>query len=204
MRIDRDEFLRLSVSLALFGGCEGAGQGPLVASPEVPIETAPAAPEAPEESPAPEGPSCPDAPASLAACRRVSPACEGLQDECLTLAEDLRPQVAEAWAECFARVRPSDCRGKALGACMREAIDATCVDPATVARCEETMQACKAAGTPPQYTLEQCTRIASAVVAGGPGEWETVDWERMGPSSAGEACTIEYVLPYQPFGWMWR
>jgi hypothetical protein len=42
------------------------------------------------------------------------------------------------------------------------------------------------------------------VKPGGPGDWEAVDEERMGPGPTQEACSLEYVLPYQPYGWMWR
>lgn len=202
MQIDRTEFMRLCAALALVG-CHG-GRDPGAAEAPVPavaIEPGDGRTE-PEPVELPAAPERCSNEGDTSACMRVSPACEGLPLECAQLAEDLRPPIAQAWAECFAEASPPKCRDRKLGACMRAGVENGCTLPGMLERCEQVMGECREAGIEPKYTLEQCGKIASAVTSD--SSWADVNWERMGPSSAAEACSIEYVLPYQPFGWMWR
>lgn len=66
------------------------------------------------------------------------------------------------------------------------------------------MSACRAAGRPPSYTLEQCAKVLSAVLPSAePDAWERVDRERLGPSDVDDGCSLRDVLPYQPWGISW-
>lgn len=203
MRIDKQRFLELAVLVAA-GGCDRAASQP---APVVPVQLPPVAPSASASAPPsasasalPPAPLCDNAKGSpRSVCDRVGPACEGLHEECVSLDEDLRPRVAEAFAECFAQQKASRCRDRALGACMRKAIEGACVEPGTTERCRGIMAKCEAAGRRPKYTLEQCERVLSATLPQGPGKWQEVDEERLGPSMA-EGCSLTYALPYQPWG----
>lgn len=209
MRIDRSRFLELAVLLAA-GGCERSNQPTTVVPVVLPSASAPTPPpSASAATSATPTPPAADArcsnengdPAPI--CRRIGPACEGMRDECDSIHEDLKPRVAEAFARCFAEVRRPRCRDKALGACMRRAIEDTCPEPAAIQRCRAIMTKCTAAGKRPKYDEETCAKVLSAVVPGGPGKWDEVDEERLGPSTA-EGCSLTYVLPYQPWGPSWR
>jgi hypothetical protein len=207
MRIDRAEFLRLTVVLGA-AACEPRA-AEIVVVPTQPVpsaapSSAPARPSAPRAAVDPNvDPSCSNAVGSSAACERVGPACEGLHDECLSLGDDLRPRVMERFADCFAKAKAPRCRDRALGACMRAAVESACVEPGTTKACEDLLAACRAAGKKPDYTLEQCTKVLSAVKPEGAGRWDEVDRQRLGPSSEGD-CSLRYVLPYQPWGPSWR
>lgn len=220
MKIDRNEFLRLTLLLGAYA-CGGEQSNAVVIVPTQPLDipvpsakpsasTAPkTAPVASEEPDPPEDPSCSNAKGSSIRklCLKVSPSCEGLREECLSLADDFRPRVAEKWAECFAKTSPAECRDHKLGACMRAATEAACIEPGTVKRCRELMKDCREAGKAPDYTLDRCVRILSAVKPStkkGGGEWDVVDVERLGPSAEDGSCSLEYVLPYQPYGANWR
>lgn len=207
MRIDRNEFMRLCAAITLMGCPSGRDAGAEAPVPAVEVEPGSedvAQVELDEEDADAPDP-CPGEVPSKSACARVSPACEGLPQECPYLAEALRPPIAAAWSECFAKARPPKCRDKRLGACMREAIENSCARPEMLERCEKVMVSCRKAGIEPKYTLTQCGQVASAVnPSNEPSGWERVDWERMGPSSAAESCSLEYVLPYQPYGFSWR
>ena len=87
---------------------------------------------------------------------------------------------------------------------MRAAIEASCADPEATTTCEGIMAECRAKGRSPKYTLEQCAKVLSATAPGAEGEWRETDEERMGFGPTAEACSLEFVLPYQPFGFMWR
>ena len=208
MQVDRAEFLRLATLLFGISGC--GERAPAPAAPGSPGAHAGEARAggAPLESRA-EGPgpgasgSCDNRRGTLEACAHVSPTCEGMIEECRSLAEDLVPRVAEKWAGCFATARGA-CRSRSLGKCMQAAVEHACIEPGAASTCEELMRACHEAGKPPRYTLEQCAKVVSAVTPDGPGGWKEVDEERMGPDGSQEACSLEYVLPYQPYGWMWR
>jgi hypothetical protein len=211
MQVDRSEFLRLAT--LLFGITSCGERAPAPAGPGSPGPgPGPRAGEAPLENraePPPRGPeprsdpSCSNSRGTLQACARVSPTCESLRGECTSLTEDLVPRVAEKWAACFANAKQA-CRPKSLGACMQAAVEHACIEPGAADTCRALMKACADAKTPPRYTLEQCAKIVSAVKPDGPGKWKEVDEERMGPGPTQEACSLEYVLPYQPYGWMWR
>lgn len=197
MQLDRTEFLRLTALLAL-ASCERPAKPPTV--PVVNVSPTEAPPIVVE--PAPAEPACSNATGSIQACERVGPGCEGLADECKDIGDDFRPRVAERFAECFANTRRPTCRGRALGACMRAAVESACVEPGTEDECRDLMKRCHDAGTPPKYTLETCAKILSAVRPD--GDWADVDRERLGPSAESGACTLLYVLPYQPWGHSWR
>jgi hypothetical protein len=213
MVIDRRRFLELAALLYSAGpvatlACDRGSPPPATVVP-VQLPAASTTPPPPSAAPIASAPAVPADACSNAkgdarsACLKVTSACEGLRDECESLHEDLRPRVAQQFAECFAQTRAPRCRDKALGACMRRAIESACVEPGATARCETIMRACTAAGKRPKYSLETCAKILSAIVPGGPGQWDEVDEERLGPSTA-EGCSLEYVLPYQPYGFSWR
>lgn len=202
MNVDRGEFMRLCAAIALVG-CPGGrdAEAPVPAVEVEPATSAQRSVDLEEETPEP----CPEERETSSACPQVSSACEGLRPECFSLADDLRPSIANAWAACMARARPPKCRDNELGACMRAAVENSCALPEMLDRCERVMAACRKAGLEPKYTLTQCGQVASAVkTSDDPMGWEQVNWKRMGPSSSAEACSLEYVLPYQPFGFMWR
>lgn len=207
MQVERAEFLRLATLLFGIAGCGERAPAPAApgaaaagAGAGAPLENR-TEPASSSEPSAEAG--CDNGRGTLRACARVSPTCEGLREECTRLTEDLVPRVAEKWAECFATAKQA-CRPKSLGACMQAAVERACVEPGAADTCKALMTACAAAGTPPRYTLEQCVKVVSAVKPDGPGQWNQVDEERMGPGAAKDACSLEYVLPYQPYGWMWR
>jgi hypothetical protein len=164
----------------------------------------PRARRGPQPGDPPVDPSCSNDVGTLAACSRIGPSCEGIKDECRSIRSDLRPRVTAAFAECFAKVKRPKCRDKALGACMRAAVESTCIEQSAVNRCRDIMRACRDAKKEPKYTLAQCAKVIAAVPAGGgPGDWDKVDVERLGPSSEGGACSLRWVLPYQPWGPSW-
>jgi hypothetical protein len=148
--------------------------------------------------------SCNDVGNPVAECKRVSPVCEGLREECMGLTVQLRPRVAQAFAECMAKSHGKSCRSRALGACMRAAVEGSCADPEATKTCEGLMAGCRAKGREPKYTLDQCAKILSATAPDAEGDWRTVDEERMGVGPSAESCSLEYVLPYQPWGFSWR
>ena len=229
MRIDRNIFLHLTAALAT--ACHEEPTAPpavamvptvssstpasppesaQVSAPVTPGDAAATSPSAlastsaPVSAPAPSSdPTCSNDIGTLDACAGVGPACEGLAAECRRLGEDLRPRIAQRFAECFAQAREPACRDKKLGGCMRSAVESACVEPSAASRCQSIMASCRAAGRAPRYTLDQCAKILSATLARGPGKWTQVDAERMGSSFA-EGCSLDYVLPYQPYGFMWR
>jgi hypothetical protein len=230
MHVDRREFRRLVALLAL-ASCDRSGPAwdrtPAVA---VPPENAPAdaaaspmvtvtppepartsAPEsassAPDEPEPPLDPSCSNEKGTLAACKRIGPACEGLAAECRGLTDHaFRPRVAEAVAQCFASAKRPTCRDKSLGACMRKAVESACIERGTITRCRAIMKACRAARREPSYTLQQCAKVLSAAAPDpGPSGWDQVDEERLGPGlPTGEGCSLNFVLPYQPWGPSWN
>ncbi|MBS2011712.1 MAG: hypothetical protein JST00_02265 [Deltaproteobacteria bacterium] len=228
LEIHRAEFLRWTALLAL-ASCEPAkADAPLVQAPILPPVQAPSAPpflvgDPPSRAPAaasasaraiappePEDdpsdprsdPSCNNANGSLAVCSAIGPACEGLSDECMGLG-DLRPRVAQKFGECFAKARRPSCRDKAMGACMRAAVMATCIEPGSAAECRRIMRSCRAAGKTPTYTLEECAKVVSAPMPSqDPSGWPKVDAERLGPTGE-DGCTLRQVLPYQPWGPSW-
>ncbi len=221
MQIDRNQFLHLTLLIGAYA-CGGEQANNVVIVPtqplDIPIASAkpppsaapkPATPVAREEPDPPDDPSCSNAKGSpiRKLCLKVSPSCEGLREECLSLADDFRPRVAEKWAECFAKTTASDCRDPKLGACMRAATESACVEPGTIKTCRGLMTSCREAGKAPDYTLDRCVRILSAVKPStkkGGGDWDVVDVERLGPSEESGSCSLEYVLPYQPYGANWR
>lgn len=214
MRVDKSRFLELTVLLA--AGC-GA---PKASTPETQVQLAapasaspPVLVEAKIDASAPEPPppvhkesaSCNDQGSVTAACAKIGPACEGLRQECESLADGLRPKVAESFAECMAKARGGPaCRSRGLGACFRSAIEGGCADDEAVTACRTLMDGCTAHGKKPRYTLDQCAKILSATPPGGEGDWRTVDEERLGYGPTAEACSLTYVLPYQPWGPSWR
>lgn len=217
MHIDRVAFLELTIALSLAacgraGATAGAGRAP---EPTViPLQPPPVAASTTGSASARSAPATPgvaaedtscNATGSLAACDRIGPACEGLLDECRSIGESFRPRVAEKFAECFAKARPPRCREKALGACMRKAVESACVEPFAEKVCHDFMAACTAAKKPPKYSFEQCTKVVSAV-NGGPGghEWDNANMGLLGPTSESGSCSLQYVLPYQPWGGSWK
>jgi hypothetical protein len=227
MRVDRARFLELTLLLSAVA-CDDRTRA--AASPSVPAASGPVALVIPPmadtaalappgganaQPPAPSGASmakastCNSAPADLAACRRVSPTCEGLAEECEGLAESFQPRVAEAIALCMTKSRAPSCRPKSLGACMRKAIEAACVEPDAVQACAEVMQACRAAGKTPKYTAEQCAAIVSSAphtlgTRMGSDAWSEAMLETLGPTSEDKSCALDYVLAYQPWGISWK
>lgn len=222
MRLDRSRFLELTFLLATGCGASrlapdavpdlrtptpldrpsnaSADAGQDEAKKDAGLDADAAKPVAPVTAVA----SCNDVGNPLAACKQVSPACEGLREECMSLSVQLRPRVAQAFAECMAKSRGKTCKPRSLGACMRAAIEGSCADPDATKTCEGLMAECHAKGRTPKYTLEQCAKILSATAPGAEGDWREVDEERMGFGPSAESCSLEYVLPYQPWGFSWR
>lgn len=150
----------------------------------------------------PIDPSCSNANGNLDVCSRIGPACEGLVDECRGLT-DLRPRVAQAFGECFAKAHRPGCRDKTMGACMRAAVLSACIEPGSVRECRRIMTSCRAAGKAPTYSLEECAKVVSAAMPSrDPLGWPRVDAERLGPTVEG-GCSLRQVLPYQPWGPSW-
>lgn len=217
--IRRAEFLRLTALLAL-ASCDATRSEPQVVHapmlPPVATDTAGIPPRIP--TPSPEGtgaattnddpeipidPSCNNAQGSLDVCKRIGPACEGLVDECMGL-DDLRPRVAQAFGECFAKARRPGCRDKAMGACMRAAVMSACIEPGSVAQCKRIMKSCHDAGKTPTYSLEECAKVVSAPTPSNRAtDWPRVDAERLGPTSSDSPCSLRNVLPFQPWGPSW-
>lgn len=217
MKIQKHEFLRLTVLLA---ACTPAQEQAAIT---VPVQPPPPASQVAEKQPPPaskpkenepeeadptDPPDCSNAKGAPIAkiCLKVSPVCEGMREECKSLADDFRPRVAEKWATCFANAGKT-CRDDMpkLGTCMREATLATCIEPGTIKKCRELKKACRDAGKAVEYTLDQCVRVLSAVKPSKrESDWELVDIERLGPSEEAGSCSLDYVLPYQPFGDSWN
>lgn len=223
MVVERSRFLELTVLLAT--GCGAARSGEQTvpdlvrenasanaavaalardheAGAKAPTEAASS--KAPPVAPPNAQSSCNDHGDPRPACLRVSSACEGLREECMDLGAELRPNIAEAWAECMAKARPRTCRSHALGACMRAAIEASCIDAEAEKTCEALMAECRTNGRNPKYTLEQCAKVLSATAPGAEGDWRKVDEERLGHGPSAESCSLTFVLPYQPWGSSWR
>jgi len=213
MQVDRAEFLRLATLLCGISSCGERAPAPVApAAAGAGVEEARAggaplenrvAPPPGARAAADTGGRCDNRRGTLEACARVSPTCEGAIEECNGLTEDVVPRVAEQWAECFAAAGRK-CRPKWVGKCLQAAVEQVCIEPGAVDTCKELMRACDEAGKSPRYTLEQCAKVVSAVKPDGRAQWKQVDEERMGPASPQEPCSLEYVLPYQPYGWMWR
>lgn len=219
--IRRGEFLRLTALLAL-ASCDASRAEPQVVHAPIlpPVATTGADPalSAPPPIPTPPpigaatgnddgeipiDPSCSNAQGSLDVCKRIGPACEGLVDECEGLT-DLRPRVAQAFGECFAKARRPSCRDKAMGACMRAAVMSACIEPGSVEQCRRIRKSCLDAGKTPTYSLEECAKVVSAAAPSNrASDWPRVDAERLGPSSSAEPCSLRQVLPYQPWGPSW-
>lgn len=217
-RIDRTEFFRLTMIMAS-AACGPAPES--VARVEIP-----SVPTRPDAGPSGAGvaaqtldasvalteptdpavdPSCSNAEGTLAACARIGPSCEGLAQECRGIGRDLRPRVAARFAECFAKAKGPKCRDKSLGACMRAAVESACIEPGATARCQELAQACRDAGKPPKYTVEQCAKVLSAArPSSKASSWDQTDVTMLGPSSEAGSCSLTYVLPYQPWGISWK
>ena len=212
MKIDFARFARITFALAA-ASCDRA-------PPAVPSHVA-RAPEDPLVIQDPSGPPGPDdpspspasaddeAPPDLSKCASLSPSCEGLIQECQSLAGQgdpgseghypgYRPRIAEEIATCWAaNLSAPSCRSPAMGKCIRDAVMRAPVDPSTVSQCDEVMAACSKSGFSPGYSRTQCQQALSAV--SGRAREDAV--RAMGPS--GEGCSLEYALPYYPFGGVW-
>ncbi|MCC6900544.1 MAG: hypothetical protein IT377_16315 [Polyangiaceae bacterium] len=211
MKIDFARFVRLTFALAA-ASCDRP-------PPAVPshVATAPSDTAASQE-PEPAGPGDPspaaaprteDSPADLSRCASLSPSCEGLIQECQSLAgtgdpgveghyPGYRPRIAEEIATCWsANLAPPQCRTPAMGKCVREAVLRGPIDPQTSAQCDELMAGCTRMGVKPVYSKVDCQKALSSVT----GRAREDAARAMGPS--GEGCSLEYALPYYPFGNVW-
>lgn len=224
MRIDVSRFVRLTFALSALG-CEHPAPSASSARAPEPTASTSSAPVASESSPARtpapsdtvEGPpqgvqgSAPaesdEAPANLAICRQLSPACEGMIEECLALSapadpsgegssgQGFRPRVAEEIAACWnGAVRPPRCRTAALGNCVKLAVLRSAVEPTTEPLCDSILKECRQAGKKPTWTKDVCAHILSSMMMGRP---QSEAQHMLGPDAG--HCTLDYVLPYQPF-----
>ncbi|MBK7585230.1 MAG: hypothetical protein IPI67_34210 [Myxococcales bacterium] len=214
MKIDFAVFAQLTLTLAA-----AACDRPPASSP---IYTAEPPPEPSVQPPATlvavgNGPSEPAPPevangegrADLTQCANLSPSCEGLIEECRGLAgfgdpgaegfsPGYRPRIAEEIATCWvANLSPPKCRAPAMGKCVRDAVLRAPIDAATTALCDSTLAECRQAGIKPTYSRDQCQHVLSAVTGRAREDAARV----IGPS--GEGCSLEYALPYYPFGGTW-
>jgi hypothetical protein len=223
MKIDPRRFAELTFALAALGACQSA---PPAAAPQKPAQRG--EPEATESGSAAPASSIADdrvvgppqgvqgdssarpeeAPANLAICQKLSPACEGMIGECMSLStmsdpsgeggpgQGFRPRVAEEIAACWSsNVKPPKCRTSGLASCIRQAVLRVSIEPTVEARCDAIRSQCQQAGRKPTWSNDQCTHILSAMMPG----YSRDEAERMlGPM--GEHCTMEFALPYQPFG----
>lgn len=171
----------------------------LAPSAEAPSPPAPMV-EAPPRLSAPESP-------PVAQCANVSPMCESLQDSCNALNRGGDPSGEGAWgfgftrpvaeqiATCWAsKVKPPGCDEKAQKKCVRDAVMKAKVDKKLDAVCSTIIGDCKRAGKPAKWVKDQCVHILSATSGAARDEAARM----MGPM--GEHCTLDYVLPYAPFG----
>jgi len=213
MNIDFARFAQLTCALAA-ASCDRPPPAvpPHVATPpEEPVPAAaPSEPGRPSEPTPTTPPEASETPADLSRCAVLSASCEGLREECQTLAGQgdpssegfypgFRPRVAEEIATCWAaNLSPPKCRPPAMGKCIRDAVMRSTVDPATVAQCDELMASCASSSTRARYTREQCQRALSSVS----GRTREDAARVMGPSGEG-GCSLEYALPYYPFGQSW-
>lgn len=212
MKIDFARFAQLTFALATLS-CDKP-------PPAVPPHVAEPPPE-PEAAPAPESGASPSAvaspepreasepPADLSKCASLSPSCEGLREECQSLAGSgdpgseghypgYRPRLAEEIATCWAaNLAPPKCRAPAMGKCIRDAVMRGPVDPAVTPTCDQILSSCTQVGLRPSYSRADCQKALSAV--SGRARDDAV--RAMGPS--GEGCSLEYALPYYPFGQTW-
>ncbi|MBK8998957.1 MAG: hypothetical protein IPM35_24815 [Myxococcales bacterium] len=84
-----------------------------------------------------------------------------------------------------------------MGKCIREAVLRGPVDAATVPLCDEVIADCAQAGIKARYSREDCQKVLSSVT----GQARADAARMIGPS--GEGCSLEYALPYYPFGTTW-
>jgi hypothetical protein len=208
MHIDRAAFLNLA--LAACGPAERSADAPsagilppLVVDTSLPDASAAAVatvapPPAPLPGPvaSPPAAACDLSPAHLD-CTRLSPTCQGMKDECNTLAERSRgftPRVAEVIADCWTKnLKGRACRGSAMMKCIRDAVTSACVEPEAEKACEQILATCQQKKIRPKYDLALCTKMVSSVI----GQDRVDVIERLGPT--GEGCSNEYALPYYPF-----
>lgn len=174
------------------------------------------APPPPMAETVPMGPPVPALPpelsesaANLAACNKLSPMCEGLPEECRVLSQapdpsgeqwgmGFRPRVAEQIAACWSTsLRPPKCRTPAMNKCVKTAVMKAKVDKRLDAACNEVLAQCKTAGLKPKYSKDQCLHAVSAVA----GQSRIDALRAMGPMA--EGCSLDFVLPYYPFGKTW-
>jgi hypothetical protein len=229
VKIDVGKFLQITAALAAVG-CErsrpadspggdfdttGGSKVIVARAPDEPAEPAltkttptPSAEAAPPAPPPPPMTEALPAPAlSLAACEKVSPACEGLLESCNVLAVVSDPSAEGAWGHGFSRpvaeqiatcwatkVKPPACDAKAQQRCVKDAVMKVKVDKSLDSVCTRVIGDCKRVGKPAKYSRDQCLHILSSTVGAARDEATRM----MGP--AGEGCTLDYVLPYSPFG----
>ncbi|MBE7482620.1 MAG: hypothetical protein HS104_21895 [Polyangiaceae bacterium] len=211
MKIDFPRFAQLTFALAA-ASCERPPPAvpPHVAEPPPEPEAGQVAESGPGEgNPAGNEPLPVEEAADLSRCASLSPSCEGLIQECQTLAGQgdpgsegyyggYRPRIAEEIATCWAaNLAPPRCRAPAMGKCIREAVLRGPVDAATVPLCDEVIADCAQAGIKARYSREDCQKVLSSVS----GQARADAARIIGPS--GEGCSLEYALPYYPFGTTW-
>jgi len=228
VKIDVAEFVKLTALLALTGCASGKptpstggsdDSNVIVAEApsepkEAPVTIVPASEDAGPavEAPPPSGPPpmaevVPAPEARLAACDRLSPACEGLVESCAALTRGADPSVEGSWGHGFAKpvaeqiascwaakVKAPACDYKVMGRCVKDAVMKAKVDRSLDASCTQVMADCKRIGKPAKYTKDQCLHILSST--SGPARTEAA--RMMGPM--GEGCTLDYAVPYSAFG----
>ena len=211
MKIDFARFARLTFAIAA-ASCDRPPPAVPSHVAAAPADTAgslepePAGPGDPSPAPPPRAE---DSPADLSRCASLSPSCEGLIQECQSLAgtgdpgaegfyPGYRPRIAEEIATCWsASLSPPQCRTPAMGKCVRDAVMRAPIDPTTSPECDQLMAGCSRMGVKPVYSKTDCQKALSSVT----GRTREDAARAMGPS--GEGCTLEYALPYYPFGNVW-
>ena len=84
-----------------------------------------------------------------------------------------------------------------MAECIRQAVDQSCIDPGAEASCDRLLVSCARQQVRPEYTKQQCVRILSSVVGRARSDAE----HALSPMR--EGCTLEFVLPYHPYGSPW-
>jgi hypothetical protein len=84
-----------------------------------------------------------------------------------------------------------------MGKCIRDAVMRVPVEASTATTCDQILNGCSQSGMKPGFSREQCQRVLSAVT----GQAREDAARAIGPS--GEGCSLEYALPYYPFGRTW-
>jgi len=109
------------------------------------------------------------------------------------LSQAFRPRARGAYRKCIAHLPNNDNTNAcfdAYQACVREAIDATCIDDEARRDCETVMKTCKKRNGKARFTEEQCGHLVAAL--GEPFRADTLK------AISRDSCTRNGILPNFP------